>query len=127
VLKMMVICFNLCSPSKPVSLELVVNLYSNPPINGPKIIMNNITHVFQKVIPRIYLQIVGVKIFVSDLNGSPLRTESSGGSVASANAAKVSMIKLIQRSYTAERGDSAKIGEPMMTVRITERFTVIWN
>ena len=42
--------------------------------------------------------------------------EGSGGSVARAKAAKVSMIKLIHNKPTGEIGDSAKKQEPMKTV-----------
>ena len=42
-----------------------------------------------------------------------------------ANAAKVSMIKLIHRRPTAVIGDSAKKQQPTKTVKMTEILTVI--
>lgn len=77
--------------------------------------------------PSTYRQIVGVRTALSCLKGSPFSTESSGGSVAKANAAKVSMIRLIQRSWAAERGDSARKNEPTAIVIRAERLTVNWN
>jgi len=64
----------------------------------PNSIINSITIVFQAVIPKIYLQTVLERTDASPLIGIPLMTLGSGGSVESARAAKVSMIKLIQRS-----------------------------
>ena len=83
-----------------------------------------ITKTFQMDIPRTCLEMTGVRTGLSSLNGSPARTESSGGSVARAKAAKVSMIRLIHRSCTADRGDSAIIVEPIATVSKAERLTV---
>lgn len=75
------------------------------------------------MIPKIYLQMVGSRIaWLWD--GSPLMTVGSGGSVAKAKAAKVSIIKLIHKSWTPESGDSTKKIEPINTVNNTERFTV---
>lgn len=82
---------------------------------------------FQRDTPRICLQTVPERIAALLLNGFPCKTEASGGSVESAIAAKVSMIKLIHKSYTAERGDSPKIMPPMKTVARAEMLTVTWN
>jgi len=40
-------------------------------------------------------------------------------------AARVSMIKLIQRSWTAEIGDSENIMKPKKMVRMIDKLTVI--
>lgn len=48
-----------------------------------------------------------------------------GGSVERAIAAKVSMIKLIQRSWVAGKGESVKMIPPMITVSKQATFTVI--
>lgn len=59
--------------------------------------------------------------------GSPLTIVAIGGSVARERAASESMIRLIQRSWAAERGDSAQKNMPMKTVRIMLKLTVIQN
>jgi len=87
--------------------------------------IKSITMTFQKVIPRICLQITGVSTLSSAWKGGPLKTESRGSSVARAKAANVSMIKLTHNNYTAEIGDSANIGEQIAIVSKTERLTVI--
>jgi hypothetical protein len=81
------------------------------------------TMIFQIEIPMICLQTVGVRIYLLSLL-SYLITELSGGSVANAKAAKVSMIKLIHKSYTPENGDSLNMIEPIKTVTKTEILTV---
>lgn len=82
---------------------------------------------FQKEIPRICLQTVPERIEALLLKGFPCKTVASGGSVERAIAAKVSMIKLIHKSWTAESGDSPKIIPPMKTVAKAEMLTVTWN
>ena len=67
----------------------------------------NITRQFQKEIPRICLHMAGVRTFVSSLYGPPSIISSGGGSVPRAIAAKVSMMRLIHKSCTADSGDSA--------------------
>lgn len=48
----------------------------------------------------------------------------TGGSVARASAAKVSMIRFTQSIYTAFRGDSFKMTDPRKTMNIATIFTV---
>jgi hypothetical protein len=79
---------------------------------------------FQTEIPMIYLQILGVNSLASGLNGSPTVTVLIGGSVDKAIAAKVSMIRLIHKSYTALNGDSPIANPPISTVKRHEIFTV---
>jgi hypothetical protein len=55
----------------------------------------------------------------------PLIIDGRGGSVASANAANVSIIKFTQNSYGAVRGDSEKNKIPIKTTKMHEIFTVI--
>lgn len=86
--------------------------------------MQVITIMFQTEIPIIYLQIFGVISFASGLKGSPIVTVFIGGSVDKAIAAKVSMIKLIHKSYTALNGDSPIANPPMRTVKRHDIFTV---
>jgi len=59
--------------------------------------------------------------------GGDLKIFSIGGSVESAIAAKVSIMRLIQSSCTALSGDSPKKRIPKMTSKITETLTVSWN
>ena len=66
------------------------------------------TIVFQSVIPRICLQIVFVRIVSFPVTGAVWIIERRGGLVASAKAANVSIIKFIQRSWVALRGDSVR-------------------
>ena len=60
--------------------------------------MKIITIMFQNEIPRICLHTEAESTAAFPLNGRPEVTESTGGSVDKAIAAKVSMIKFIQRS-----------------------------
>jgi len=60
--------------------------------------IKSITRTFQIEIPITYLQTNGVMIGLFSLYGIPFVTESSGGSVERAIAAKVSMIKFTHRS-----------------------------
>jgi len=53
---------------------------------------------FQNEIPRIYLQTEAESTAALPLNGCPSVTESTGGSVDKAIAAKVSINKLIHKS-----------------------------
>jgi len=85
------------------------------------------TIVFQIETPIICLQITGVRSFSYALNGGPWITDGSGGSVDKANAANVSIIKLIHNSLAAEIGDSTSQILPKITVKMTEIFTVTWN
>jgi len=79
---------------------------------------------FQKETPKIYLHTAAVKRDVLE-DGLVLRIFSSGGSVERAMAAKVSIIKLIQRSCTAFSGDSAKKINPATIINIADTLTVI--
>jgi len=88
--------------------------------------MKRIIKKFQSETPKICLQTAAVNKEVFD-DGGDLRIFSSGGSVDRAIAAKVSMIKLIQRSWTAFKGDSAKKTNPTTMTRSAETLTVIWN
>jgi hypothetical protein len=47
--------------------------------------------------------------------------------VASANAAKVSMIKFTQSIWTGVKGDSFKNAAPVKAIKIATRLTVSWN
>lgn len=71
---------------------------------------------FKIEIPRICLQTWLLRIFIPPSFGLPLMMDLSGGSVARARAAKVSIIKLIHNKPTGEIGDSAKKQEPINTV-----------
>lgn len=85
--------------------------------------MKRIIKKFHSETPKICLQTAAVNKEVFD-DGGDLRIFSSGGSVDRAIAAKVSMIKLIQRSWTALKGDSLKQRIPTTTTKSTERLTV---
>lgn len=77
---------------------------------------------FKIEIPRIYLQTWGARIAAGlssslpFLLGLELMTFLSGGSVARAKAAKVSIIKLIHKRATGEIGVSEKKIHPIKTV-----------
>lgn len=76
-------------------------------------------------IPKICLHMTGAITFSSELAGLPLvRIEEWGGSVARASAARVSIIKLIQRSWTTVNGDSPRVAEPKNTKMQVEILTV---
>jgi hypothetical protein len=92
---------------------------------APKTIRIPITRVFQRETPIICLQTVAERSEAFFLNGLPLITDGSGGSVDRASAAKVSIIKLIQSSCTGEIGDSANVQIPMKIVARIEMLTVI--
>jgi len=79
---------------------------------------------FQSDTPMICLHTAAVSREVLD-DGGDLRIFSRGGSVERAIAANVSMIKLIQRSWTAFNGDSAKNTNPTRIIRIADTLTVI--
>lgn len=81
---------------------------------------------FHIEIPRTYLQIAFVSTFALVVGGAP-KIFSNGGSVERAIAAKVSIIRLIQRSCTAFNGLSPKKRMPNITNKSTEILTVIWN
>lgn len=53
--------------------------------------------------------------------------DGRGGSVESAKAANVSIIKFTQNSYVAVNGDSEKNRIPIKTTKMQEKLTVIWN
>lgn len=78
---------------------------------------------FHNDTPKICLQIAGVKILVFEVGGV-FKIFSNGGSVESAIAAKVSIIRLIHKSYTALRGHSPKKMVPITTVSKTDMLTV---
>jgi len=92
----------------------------------PKMKRKKIMKKFQRDTPKICLQTAAVNKEVLD-DGGDLRIFSRGGSVERAIAAKVSMIKLIQRSWTAFIGDSAKKINPTTMMSSAETLTVIWN
>ena len=56
-----------------------------------------------------------------------LRMELLGGSVANANAAKVSMMIFTQSSYMAVREGSFSMQAPKKTINMATRLTVSWN
>lgn len=83
---------------------------------------------FKIEIPIIYLQTQLLRIVAPPSLSSflpPLMTFLSGGSVARAKAANVSIIKLIHKRPTGEIGVSAKKQAPIKTVQIIEILTVI--
>lgn len=51
--------------------------------------------------------------------------DGRGGSVESAKAANVSIIKFTQNSYVAVNGDSEKNRIPIKTTKMQEKLTVI--
>jgi hypothetical protein len=79
--------------------------------------------VFHNEIPIIYLQITLVRTYWSLKD--PLIIDGRGGSVESAKAANVSMIKLTQNSCVAVNGDSEKNKIPIKTTKMHEMLTVI--
>jgi hypothetical protein len=68
---------------------------------------------------------VALTIFSNRLTGYLSSNASLGGSVARANAANVSIIKLTQSIYTAVSGGSLKIIAPENTMKRATRLTVI--
>jgi len=72
----------------------------------------------------LFVAIKGLTIFSSLDCGGRLRSLSEGGSVASANAAKVSIIKFTHNICTEVRGGSAKITLPANTIKSATTFTV---
>ena len=79
---------------------------------------------FQIEIPITYLHTNLVITGLFSLCGDPLIDESSGGSVERAIAAKVSMIRLIQSSWTADIGDCPIKIAPNKTDIMAEMLTV---
>lgn len=71
-----------------------------------------------------FLHIGRVIMVAFFLVGGLYMTSRRGGSVASASAAKVSMIRLTQSIYTAVRGESLKMTEPMKTMHKATTLTV---
>ena len=69
-----------------------------PCVDGPNIIRITMMRKFHADTPKICLQIAGVRMLVSALNGGPVIQDLIGGSVEKAKAANVSMIKLIHKS-----------------------------
>jgi len=61
---------------------------------------------------------------VSLVYGFSSKRSSEGGSVARANAAKVSMIKLTQSICTEVKGESEMATPPMKTINIATMLTV---
>lgn len=119
------ISFLACPPSVE-SLGLSVNLNFNlsPKSIGPKMIKKRRTKRFQRAIPMTCLQMTGLRISSCALNVVSERTESRGGSVARAKAAKVSMIMLTQRSCEAVSGESAKKNDATQQSNKAEKLTV---
>jgi hypothetical protein len=72
-----------------------------------------------------FLHMVALTIFSNRLTGYLSSNASLGGSVARANAANVSIIKLTQSIYTAVSGGSLKIIAPENTMKRATRLTVI--
>lgn len=56
-----------------------------------------------------------------------LRRSSEGGSVASANAARVSMIRLTHNIWTGVNGDYFITTAPKKAIKMATIFTVNWN
>lgn len=79
---------------------------------------------FQIATPITYLQTNLVITGLLSYCGAPFITESIGGSVARAIAAKVSIIAFIHRSYTADIGDWPISIDPKNTVMIAEMLQV---
>jgi hypothetical protein len=71
-----------------------------------------------------FLHIDSVIIGASFLYGFLNKIVLTGGSVARASAANVSIIRFTQSIYTALRGDSFKITEPIKTINIATILTV---
>jgi len=124
-------CSSLQAPAFCCSIVLVSSVLqaaSAPAIYLTSAIMltnlNEIIITFHNEIPRICLQTEAERMAAFPLNGYPSVTESTGGSVDKAIAANVSMIKLIQRSWTGLKGDSPINIAPIRTVKSTEMLTV---
>lgn len=87
--------------------EIVLSYASKPAIVGAaKNTMIMISR-FHKETPRICRQTCPERMARS-VAGCPLMTCLSGGSVAKAKAANVSMMRLTHKSWTADKGDSKK-------------------
>ena len=74
-----------------------------------------------------FLHIESVIIGASLLYGFLNKILFTGGSVARASAANVSIIRFTQSIQTAFRGDSFKITEPIKTINIATTLTVNQN
>ena len=72
-----------------------------------------------------FLHIVAFTIFSKRLTGCLSNSWSLGGSVANANAAKVSIIRLTHNICTAVNGGSDKIKAPANTMNKATKLTVI--
>jgi len=94
-----------------------------PAIDWPKMITTAITKAFHRDIPKICLHTAPVRIF--PLPFCPWSTLGRGGSVERAMAAKVSIIKLIQRRCTGLKGEPPSHNPPMAMVKMHDKFTVI--
>lgn len=79
--------------------------------------------------PMIIFHMFSVMRGADFLVGLRFRIFRVGGSVASASAAKVSIIKFTQRSWTAVRTDSSveEATAEMKVRRTAVMFTVSWN
>ena len=74
-----------------------------------------------------FLHMVGV-IKLSYLEyGFLFKSSSLGGSVARANEAKVSMIKLTQSIWIGLSGDSLRTAPPTKAITKATKLTVNWN
>ena len=95
------------SVGKAKFFEIVLSYASKPAIVGAA--KNTISMIsrFHTDRPRICRQTCPERMLWS-LAGGPLMTCLSGGSVAKAKAANVSMMRLTHKSWTADKGDSKK-------------------
>lgn len=99
---------------------------SKLPMYPPNMNKTTTTANCQRATPMIYRHIAAFNTVLFEVGGCK-STFSRGGSVDRAKAANVSIIILIQRSYTALNGVSAKKRMPKTIMRRHEMLTVIQN
>ena len=93
------ISLNTCSQTKVLNVTVCISAKFHPvKIRNPAKLRTKVTTSCRMAWPKIIFHILNVIIEAPLASGFLLRSSSVGGSVASANAAKVSMIKLTQRS-----------------------------
>lgn len=102
---------------------------SYPNIFFPPKFNTKVTTIWKIACPMIIFHILSVISGADFFSGFRLRMLRVGGSVASARAANVSIMRFTQRSCTALRTDSSSLLATAETkVRTTAViFTVIWN
>lgn len=117
--------------SKPSGSETKVETdlsYSGSPAAIlPKNITKTIMTTLKRDTPKICLQTVGERMATLSVYGGPSMTDLRGGSVARARAAKMSMIKLIHKSWTEVNGYWLNKRIPMKRTTKQEMLTVTWN